>query len=134
MNNTQKHFHLYVLELEQGKWYIGITTQKVETRFEQHRNGFAGASWTKKYRPIGIHDSKFLGDLDEESAKLFETRVTLKYMKRYGINNVRGGDLTRTEPYVLRFGRYYLKDDWQTILALAIMIVSNVILLIDKYN
>ena len=107
-----RHWQLYVLKLEQDKWYVGITTQPVEKRFAQHRKGFAGARWTKKYRPIRIHDIHDLGYCDTERAQKFEGKVTREYMKQYGDNNVRGGDLTDVDEYVRRFGYFFTKNDW----------------------
>ncbi len=108
-----KHWWLYVLKLEQDKWYVGITSQTPEKRFKQHRNGFAGAKWTRNFEPIEIHFTKDLGICDYERAALFEARVTRKYMKTYGDNNVRGGDLTDTEEYSRHFGRIFLKKDFR---------------------
>lgn len=110
-----KHWRLYILKLEQDKWYVGITTQSVEKRFAQHRKGFAGARWTKKYRPIDIYDVHDLGYCGIERAQKFEGRVTRKYMEQYGDNNVRGGDLTDVDEYVRHFGRFFIKDDWDDV-------------------
>ena len=122
-----------MLELEDGKWYVGITTQTPEARFEQHSSGFTGAAWTKLHKPIKIFDRKFLGDLDEIDAKLYEARVTRAYMKKYGVNNVRGGDLAQTQPYVLRLGRYFLSDDWQAIWVVSLLLLVIAYLIIDKH-
>lgn len=135
MNN--RLWRLYVLKLEQDKWYVGITTQPVKKRFLQHQRGFGGARWTKKYKPLRIHDVKDLGVCDIERAQLFEGRVTRKYMEKYGDNNVRGGDLTDIDDYVRRFGYIYTVDSWRTIKDLHILFAGILILaayfLIDKY-
>lgn len=81
MNKGHKHWKLYILKLEQDKWYVGITSQSVEKRFRQHKSGFAGAKWTKIYKPIKIHDVKDLGVCDIERAQKYEGRVTREYMK-----------------------------------------------------
>ena len=119
----QKHWWLYVLKLEDDKWYVGITSRTPEERFKEHQSGFAGAAWPKRYKPIEIHDKKDLGDLDKEAAELYEKRVTRKYIKQYGLKNVRGGDLTRTDSYVSRFGYYYLKDDWEYLITVLLMLL-----------
>ena len=44
-----------------------------------------GSAWTKKYKPITVHELRpDCSDNDEQI-------VTQEYMKRYGIENVRGG-------------------------------------------
>lgn len=40
---------IYVLQLEEGKYYVGKTTQP-SFRIESHFHG-SGSSWTKKYKP-----------------------------------------------------------------------------------
>lgn len=73
---------IYVLKLEQNKYYIG-KTHDVEKRVDQHLNG-NGAEFTKIYKPINLIKSYEGKDEDERNE-------TLKYMNKYGINNVRGG-------------------------------------------
>lgn len=118
---VRRHWQLYILRLEKGKWYVGITTQPVEKRFLQHKKGFAGARWTKKYKPLQIHDVKDLGICDIERAQKFEGKVTRKYMEQYGDNNVRGGDLTDVDEYVRRFGYFVTKEGWDDIKHIAVM-------------
>lgn len=125
-----RHWRLYILKLEQDKWYVGITTQSVEKRFAQHKKGFAGARWTKKYRPIDIYDVHDLGYCDIERAQKFEGRVTRKYMEQYGDNNVRGGDLTDVDEYVRRFGYFFIKNDWVNIRDFVIFFSGYVVLAI----
>lgn len=128
----EKHLWLYVLELEQGKWYVGISTN-VPKRYQQHVKGFASAAWTKKYKPIRIHDTKDLGICSIDRAELFEGRVTREYMEKYGDNNVRGGDLTQTGDYVHRLGHIWLKEDWRVITTVSILCTVILLLVIDKY-
>lgn len=59
--SQHKKWSLYVLKLENDKWYIGITSKTPEERYWQHKNGYLAAKWTKKYKPLGIHDTKDLG-------------------------------------------------------------------------
>jgi hypothetical protein len=75
--------NIYILQLEDNKYYIGKTTQP-EIRLESHFNS-NGSSWTKKYKPTNVLDIiPNCDDFDED-------KYTLKYMQKYGINNVRGG-------------------------------------------
>ena len=74
---------IYVLKLEQGKYYIG-KTNKPQFRLNNHFNS-NGSEWTKKYKPIKVLDIKKNCDNYDED------KYTRKYMDKYGINNVRGG-------------------------------------------
>lgn len=74
---------IYVLELENNKYYVG-KTHNIEKRFNDHLNG-NGSEFTKIYKPIQIYKIyKELSEFDEDN-------YTKKYMKIYGIDNVRGG-------------------------------------------
>lgn len=74
---------IYILRLEQNKYYIGKTTNP-KFRIENHVD-MNGSSWTKKYKPIGIDN--IIPDCDDYD----ENKYTILYMDRYGIDNVRGG-------------------------------------------
>lgn len=73
---------IYILELENNKYYIGKTTNP-EFRIESHFNS-SGSVWTRLYKPIKLLDLIRGDDYDED-------KYTRIYMDRYGINNVRGG-------------------------------------------
>ena len=74
---------IYILELENKKYYVGKTTNP-DFRLEQHFNN-SGSQWTKKYKPIKILELKSnCDDYDED-------KYTKMYMDKFGINNVRGG-------------------------------------------
>jgi hypothetical protein len=75
--------HIYVLKLEQGKYYIGKTND-LNSRIQQHIDG-DGCAWTKKY--------KFIKVLEEilDCTDYHEDMYTKIYMDKYGIDNVRGG-------------------------------------------
>lgn len=78
--------NLYILKLEDKKYYIGITNDIIY-RLEDHFRSNA-TPWTKKYTPLDIED--LIIDCDEFD----EEKYTFMYMKKYGINNVRGGAFT----------------------------------------
>jgi predicted GIY-YIG superfamily endonuclease len=78
--------YLYILELNQGKWYVG-TTQNIKTRYTQHCNG-KGAAFTKKYPPIKIFSYNIV---PENTARLREDFEVKRLMGEHGIENVRGG-------------------------------------------
>lgn len=74
---------IYLIECEHGKYYIG-KTKYIEKRILQHFTN-KGAEWTKRYKPI-----KILNTYDEYNA-FAEENYTILAMKKYGIDNVRGG-------------------------------------------
>ena len=74
---------LYVLQCSGGKYYIGKTND-VMRRFEEHKSG-KGSAWTNKYKPLKMLECRAItSDHDENN-------VTKDYMKKYGVENVRGG-------------------------------------------
>jgi hypothetical protein len=74
---------IYVLELVNKKYYVGKTTNP-EFRLDAHFTT-GGSAWTKKYKPSRLIELKpDCDDLDED-------KMTILYMKKYGIDNVRGG-------------------------------------------
>jgi len=75
--------YIYVLQLENNKYYVGKTSTP-DFRLEAHFNN-NGSAWTKKYKPIKLHE--LIPDCDDYD----EDKYTKIYMDKYGINNVRGG-------------------------------------------
>jgi predicted GIY-YIG superfamily endonuclease len=75
--------YLYILKLKSDKWYIGKTTD-VMKRYQQHVDG-RGSAWTSLYPPVSLVESKPVGTTHDEN------NSTKDYMKKYGVENVRGG-------------------------------------------
>jgi len=74
--------HIYVLELESNKFFIGKTDTIVFniTHFDRNSNSF-----TKRYKPLILYEFN-------ENSEFIGIDITVKkYMYKYGINNVRGG-------------------------------------------
>lgn len=88
-----RRWTLYVLQLKNNKYYVGITAQKVQNRYEQHANG-TGAKWTKLHQPLGILEYYSIGVMSEGEAVAIETNKTLEYISMHGSEHVRGGKLT----------------------------------------
>ena len=80
-------FSIYILELEGNRYYIG-KTQDTTTRIKKHFKGY-GSEYTKKFKPVKIE--KIIYSCDDE------LKYTLEYMKKYGIENVRGGPFVKLE-------------------------------------
>jgi predicted GIY-YIG superfamily endonuclease len=84
----------YILKLRSGKWYVGYTERGID-RILDHMDK-KGAKWTKKYRPVKpIPWSQTPPGQTEATKKnkpnSDEDKLTLKEMKKHGIENVRGG-------------------------------------------
>ena len=81
---------VYVLRLEQGKYYVGTSTQPMQ-RLAAHWQGTSEASaWTKKYKPVDI-----VQVIETDDALSKEDSTTIQYMNKFGIDNVRGGPYTK---------------------------------------
>jgi len=81
--------YIYTLRCENNKYYIGRTTNP-EFRIESHFTS-NGSGWTNKYKPIEVIE--LIGNCE----KFDEDKYTLKYMAKYGVNNVRGGSFCEME-------------------------------------
>ena len=82
--------NIYVLQLENGKYYIGKTSKAICERYQEHASG-QGSAWTRKYRPVCVlEEYNNISDFDED-------KITKMYMAEYGIENVRGGAYCRME-------------------------------------
>jgi hypothetical protein len=74
---------IYVLKCEKGKYYVGKTTD-VMRRYKDHESG-KGSAWTAKYKPLTMIECK------PSTSPHDENNITKDYMKRFGIEHVRGG-------------------------------------------
>lgn len=80
--------YLYTLQLQSGKYYVGKSDDP-DTRYLAHKNG-NGAVWTKIHKPVKILEIRpSKGEHDE-------TNTTKDLMKKYGVDNVRGGAYTQS--------------------------------------
>jgi predicted GIY-YIG superfamily endonuclease len=87
---------IYILELEDNKYYVGKTMNVVQC-WKDHLTGNA-SYWTSQYKPISI--IKVIEDCGDD--KVFnEDKYVKEYMLMYGIDNVRGGT----------YSQYKLSDD-----------------------
>ena len=81
--------HIYVLQLERGKFYVGKTNNP-QFRLENHFSA-AGSEWTRTYRPEKL--LRLIPGCDDYD----EDKYTMMYMDMYGVDNVRGGSFTSTK-------------------------------------
>ncbi len=75
--------HIYVLQLEHGRFFVG-KTKNPQFRLEEHLR-LSNYQWTKKYTPKKV--IKIIPNCDDNDLDNY----TLKYMEQYGIGFVRGG-------------------------------------------
>jgi len=75
---------VYVLELEDDCWYVGIT-MNLNHRLSQHWTG-DGAKWTRLHKPIRVYRVVYMG---------CEQEITNEMIALYGRDRVRGGSHTR---------------------------------------
>jgi len=81
---------LYVLRLEDECYYIGQSRkERIETRLRKHFKG-KGSAWTQLHPPIEIIEQTAMV-CDYRGGELQENQKTIEYMKKYGIDKVRGG-------------------------------------------
>ena len=83
-------WHLYVLKLENNKYYVGSSTD-IDRRFGQHKAGKLSSKWTRKHKPLEIIETKYIGRMDTKACNIYESALTLDCMRLYGKENVRGG-------------------------------------------
>jgi predicted GIY-YIG superfamily endonuclease len=81
---------VYALELENDKYYIGLSTAGagVEQRLSRHAMHI-GSNWCQMHPPVRVVDFWYPAD------KQLEDEVTMYYAALYGRANVRGGSWTR---------------------------------------
>jgi hypothetical protein len=82
----ENSIYIYIIRQECGKYFIGktntpsITIPEIITLSKEHKQ-----QWLLQYRPSQI--TEIIHSLDPWD----EDKITLKYMDKYGIDNVRGG-------------------------------------------
>lgn len=87
--NKYKEMGIYVLKLENNKYYVG-RSENVQERIEAHIQGY-GSEFTKRYKVKKVIEIIETEDMFEED------KVTKRYMSKYGIDHVRGGSYTTIE-------------------------------------
>lgn len=88
-------YYLYVIKLEEECYYVGFS-ENLHSRLDAHFNG-EGAKWTQLHKPIKGVCLEYHTNFDKHSE--YENILTLKCMKKYGIDNVRGGAWCQTQLY-----------------------------------
>jgi len=94
MNKT-KYFdellgiYLYTLELQEDKYYVGITHNPKE-RIRKHKTSKSNA-FVKQNLPVKNYKIELLETTDRKEAFTIETQLTIDFINHFGIENVAGG-------------------------------------------
>ena len=98
---------IYILQLIEDKYYVG-KSKNIPDRYRQHIEGY-GSAFTQKYKPIKLKDTRPIkSEFDEDN-------VVKELMKKYGIDNVRGGS----------YSSVYLTDSQKECLQIELFSASN---------
>lgn len=98
MNETTKKrdekfgIYLYILELQNGKYYVGITNNP-ENRFRKHRSG-KSYPFVNKNLPIINIQKRLLKTTNRNRTLQLETEKAVELIEKFGIANVCGGAIT----------------------------------------
>lgn len=131
-DENNNYWWLYVLKLEEGKWFVGVSYDTPEQSFTDHKKGHV-TNWTRTYKPLKVQYAKDLGMVDLEKAQLAEGKATRIYMEKYGEENVRGGDLTHLSQVKPHKKHSTGKNSRRTIIIISILILVILYLLADKF-
>ena len=91
MASQESEGGVYVLQLEQGRYYVGKTSRAVGLRIQEHFSSPKPA-WIRAYRPIAAVTPMTFLPADLES---WERAETLERMWVHGATRVRGWQYTR---------------------------------------
>ncbi len=97
---NRQRYSVYVLELENNKYYVGSTNNR-KRRMKEHSSPRGGSKWTRLHKPVRLVKEYKRIPSDYYLGK--EAQVTAELMLQYGINNVRGAMFAKP--------RNYTKDD-----------------------
>lgn len=92
-------YTIYVLALEEDKWYVGSTT-RFSRRMEQHASDKGGSVWTKRYKPLRVH--KVYRRVPQRYYLGLEAQVTAELMLEKGVNHVRGAMFAQAKQFTLQ--------------------------------
>lgn len=92
---------LYVLELENGCFYIGQAQKnRLDKRMNEHFNlerKSRKSAWVALNKAVNIKEVIEYDNMTVPEVEIYEDQKTIEYMKSYGIDKVRGGHYCVTD-------------------------------------
>lgn len=85
-------YNVYILKLQNGKYYIGITP-RLKTRNREHKCGILSNSFVQNNLPIDVVYYRNLYTKNVKIAEKIEDYYTVLLIKKFGIENVLGGHI-----------------------------------------
>jgi len=108
INDVARGIYLYVLVLQNDKFYVGITNSP-EKRFRKHRSG-TSVKFVNENLPIIEIRKIQLATTSRYEALRIETKTTLTLIHYYGVENVCGGDITGDiDTRITKLKSYFIK-------------------------
>ncbi len=88
-SETYSGYYCYVLELQDGKYYVG-STKNLSKRLKQHETANS-RGFVSQYLPIKNVIVEQLNTTNKQKALDCESNKTIELIKKHGIENVYGG-------------------------------------------
>lgn len=85
-------YNVYILKLQNGKYYVGITP-RINARKNEHKKGILSNPFVQNNLPIDVVYYRNLQTKNVKIAEKIEGYYTVLFIKRYGIKNVLGGHI-----------------------------------------
>ncbi|QHJ80673.1 MAG: hypothetical protein [Caudoviricetes sp.] len=83
MNTDTSNIGVYVLRLENDKWYVGYSADLAH-RLDRHTRGGGASGWTRTHKVLEVYA------VVRGVGKDYEREATLSLMRQCGWENVRG--------------------------------------------
>jgi predicted GIY-YIG superfamily endonuclease len=96
IRHFQRFMTIYVLACEDGKYYVG-STSNWKQRWREHQSHRGGSVWTRRYRPIAVHS--LYRKIPHQYALAWEAQITATTMWKFGIQHVRGAMFSQPRPF-----------------------------------
>lgn len=95
-------------------------------------NRYYTAQWVKKYKLIETTEIIDIGNITKAEAFELENHRTLQYMKKYGLQNVRGGKFNYSGKYVKIGNLYWRGENFETMVVILFILVAMLALFLKK--
>ncbi|PNW27818.1 GIY-YIG nuclease family protein [Formosa algae] len=113
---SDTNWYIYILSLQDDKYYVRIAIDP-NKRFLQHQKQEKDSSnWCKKHRAIELIEIIVTKYKHMKDASLIEDIYTLKYIEKFGAENVRGGRYLGNEIDIEKKSRCHLKRGYISIM------------------